>query len=88
MVFTIQKQILVFGRFLDKSGVPLADHKIKQGKMVSFTDEEGYFDLDLPVLENQDITIKVQNYICEIPAAKLGEDLSYADVGDITCIGP
>jgi len=83
--FYLTKVFIIFGRLLDVNGEGMPDTRFVSPGGVSYTDEEGYFDIEAPVVLGKEFIIEPNNMFCFFKVPKLGVEEVMYEAGDVVC---
>ena len=84
-VFYFQKMLLIFGRLVDRSGEPIINRRFISPGGVSYTDDEGYFDIEAPGAEKDTFIIETKKMRCSTTLENLAPDDIFYEMGGIVC---
>ncbi|PCJ16455.1 MAG: hypothetical protein COB04_10890 [Gammaproteobacteria bacterium] len=84
-VFYFKKMLLVFGRLLDQQGEPVVNQRFISPGGVSYTDEDGYFDIETPVAKGGALIIEMPDRRCVTTLKGLVASDIFFEAGDIRC---
>ncbi len=83
--FNTAQLIFTLGQLFDGNGVALANKRIKLSGEYFYTDEDGYFDLEVPYQNNKKIEISTKSLACEFTLGDIEENQIIMEVGKIIC---
>ncbi|PCJ38711.1 MAG: hypothetical protein COA99_11390, partial [Moraxellaceae bacterium] len=84
-VFDITRVFILFGRLVDENLEPVVNKRFKTPGGVSYTDEEGYFDIEAPVVFGEEFVIQSRGFRCTMMVPTLGASELMHDADDVHC---
>ena len=86
--FNILRSFIIMGSLFDEAGAPLQNARFTVGKpdgVGYYTDEAGFFTVELPVAAGDALDFLVDGYECSAQMPDIGPENGYADLGSVTC---
>ncbi len=84
--FTMAKAVVVTGFLVDEQDLPLDNARFLLDGQAYYTDEAGFFALDVMTGTGQSLAFAAENHICMVEFPALKKEDVYADLGNVSCV--